>query len=63
MMAIYIFVQDTVVAAEPELDQHPFPLIAISATIDINTFSYFIFHIIGYKDLISKAVLFKVKLK
>ena len=59
MMAIYIFVQDTVVAAEPELDQHPFPLIAISATIDIDTFSYFIFHIIGYKGLISQAVLLK----
>ena len=60
-MAIYIFVQDTVVAAEPELDQHPFPLIAISATIDNTTLSYFIFHIIGYKGLISQTV--KVKLK
>ena len=63
MMAMCIFIQDTVVAAEPELDQHLFPLIAISATIDNTTFSYFIFHIIGYKDLISQAVLFKVKLK
>ena len=59
MMAMCIFIQDTVVAAEPELDQHPFPLIAISATIDINTFSYLIFHIIGYKGLISQAVLLK----
>ena len=63
MMAIYVFFQDTVVAAEPELDQHPFPLIAISATIDNTTFSYFIFHIIAHKGLISQAVLFKVRLK
>ena len=56
MMAIYIFVQDTVVAAEPELDQHPFPLIAISATIDNTTLSYFIYHRSGKPILAKIAV-------